>query len=69
MDNVNALKTPGLLFLGKLKIRIKMSLNSTIHVITEVSAIRSPVLTSHGSLLFISPRLSNGEDRRTGNVR
>ena len=69
MDNVNGLKTLGLLFLGQAKNKIKMSQNSTIHGITAVSGMRYPVLTSHGTLLFISPRLSNGEDRRTGNVR
>ena len=69
MDNVNGLKTLGLLFLGQAKNKIKMSQNSTIHGITAVSGMRYPVLTSHGSLLFISPRLSNGEDRWTGNVR
>ena len=66
---MNVLKTLGLLFLGQAKNRIKMSQNSTIHGITAVSGMRYPVLTLHGSLLFISPRLSNGENQRTGNVR
>ena len=54
MDNVNCLKTLGLLFLGQAKNKIKK--NSTIHGTTAVSAMRYPVLTSHGSLLFISPK-------------
>ena len=39
---MNVLKTPGLLFLGKLKIRIKMSLNDTIARASDISCGHGP---------------------------